>query len=153
MDVRLKVGPKAYSVATPTPTGPLAAPAGTNATSCVSLQLFTVAATPGKKTTELLLCVGPKPVPVIVSVLPTGPELVESPVTVRGSRTVNCTPLLVTPSSNTVTGPLVAFEATATVILELLHESTVAETPFNCTWLLLWFAPKPEPLRVIVLLG
>lgn len=63
---------------------------------------------------------------------------------------VNCTPLLVTPPTVTVTGPLVAFEGTVALMLVLLHEVTLAVTPLNATRLEPWLAPKPDPLIVIV---
>lgn len=84
----------------------------------------------------LLLCVGPKPVPVIVTVVPVGPEVGEMLVTESASITENCTPLLVTPSSTTVTGPLVAPDGTVAVMLVALHELTLAATPLKKTWLL-----------------
>src|ERR1700694_2539829 len=63
--------------------------------------------------------------------------------------TVNCTPLLVTPSTVTVTGPLVAFDGTWAVTLVLLQEVTLCTIPMNLTWLMPWLAPKPRPFKVI----
>jgi hypothetical protein len=97
-----------------------------------------------------LLCVEPNPAPEIVTVVPTGPLLGETPVTESGSRTVNCTPLLVTPSSVTVTGPLVAPDGTTRVTLVSLQALALATKPLNWTVLLPWFGAKPEPLIVTV---
>ena len=83
----------------------------------------------------LLLCVGPKPVPVIVTVVPTGPMVGEIFVTDRASSTENAAALLVTPSSVSVTLPLVAFDGTVTVTCVSLQETAVAAIPLNCTWL------------------
>ena len=58
--------------ATCTMTGPLVVPAGTTASISVSLHAVIVAATP-LKLTVLSLWVPPKPVPVIATVMPTGP--------------------------------------------------------------------------------
>jgi hypothetical protein len=89
---KLDVGPP--TVATTTPTGPVVEPGGTVATICVSLQLTTsafgpVAFAPAKKWTVLLLCDGPKPVPVIVTVAPTGAIAGDTAVTVGAPSTVN----------------------------------------------------------------
>jgi len=58
--------------------------------------------------------------------------------------------LLMTPLSETVTGPEVAVEGTVTVMLASLQKETVALTPLNITELLPWLGPKPEPARDIV---
>src|SRR6266567_2003829 len=86
----------------------------------------------------------------MVTVEPIGPTLGETPVTETDSITVNCAPLLVTPSSLTVTGPLVALPGTMTVILVSLQEVGAAVTELNCTVLLPRLDPKPMPFRVIV---
>jgi len=97
----------------------------------------------------LLLCVGPKPVPLIVMLAPTGPAFGEMLVMESCSRTVNCTPLVVIPSSVTVTGPLVAFAGTVIVMLVSLQELTPATTLLTCTVLLPWLEPKPTPFKMI----
>jgi hypothetical protein len=63
--------------------------------------------------------------------LPTGPLAGESPVTDTGSKIVKVAPLLVMPSSVTVTGPFAAFDGTVTVTAVSLHELTVAVTLLN----------------------
>jgi len=52
-----------------------------------------------------------------------------------------------------VTGPLVAFDGTDAVMLVSLHDVAVAATPLNCTWLLDWLPPNPEPVIVMKLTG
>jgi hypothetical protein len=79
----------------------------------------------------LLLCVAPKPVPVITTDVPTDPEDGEIPVIEIASITVNCTLPLVIPPTETVTGPLVAFDGTVALMLVLLQEVTFAATPLN----------------------
>ena len=98
----------------------------------------------------LLLCVGPKPVPVIVMVEPTGPTFGEMPVTESGPSTVKDTPALVIPFWVTVTGPLVAPVGTKTVMLVSVQEVILAERLLNCT--VHWLVPNPVPLSVTVLL-
>jgi hypothetical protein len=98
----------------------------------------------------LLLCVEPKPAPVIVTELPIGPDAGEMPVIVADSITLNCTPLLVTPPTVTVTGPLVALFGTATVTLVLLQEEALAASPLKKIWLLLWLEPKSVPVTMTV---
>jgi hypothetical protein len=99
----------------------------------------------------LLLCVDPKPTPVIVTVAPAGPVLGEMPVTDSDWRTVNCTPLLTTPASVTLTGPLVAEDGTEAVMLVSLQDGEAAATPLKETLNpVLWLAPKPLPAIVIV---
>jgi len=68
---------------TVTTTLPVVAPLGTGATIEVALQLEGVAATP-LKVTVLVPCVEPKFVPVIVTEVPTGPELGDSDVMLGG---------------------------------------------------------------------
>ena len=135
--VRVNHGPYTTSSPTPTETGPLEQSKGTVATICVSLQLVTAGTAPGENCTVLLLCAAPKPVPVTVMLVPMGPEFCEMPVMESVESTVNVAPLLVTPSTVTVTGPLVAFEGTCAVMLVSLQELTLATTLLNFTWLVL----------------
>ena len=114
------MGPSAVLPATSTVTGPVAAPAGTIATICVSLQLLTVAATPSK-VTMLSLWLDPKPAPEIVTLEPTVPADGAMPVIERASITEKETPVLGNPPTVTVTGPLVAFKGTTAVMLVSLH--------------------------------
>jgi hypothetical protein len=101
------------------------------------------------KLAVLELCDAPNPVPEIVTVDPIGPTAGDTPVTESWPVTVNGTPLLVTPLAVIVTGPLVAPDGTAMIMLVSLHDVALPTTPLNCTKLSLpGVAPKPEPLRV-----
>lgn len=136
-------------LATVTVIGPVTAFAGTFAIIDVSVQLVIVVAVPPyRKVTVLLLCAAPKPVPVITTEEPTDPEDGDTPVIEIASIKVNCTPVLVTPPTATVTGPLVAVDGTVALMLESLHEVTLAVTLLNLTTLEPWLAPKPEPFNV-----
>src|SRR5258706_185575 len=68
---------------TVTTTGPVVAPLGTGATMLVALQLVGVAVVPLKRTL-LLPCVDPKFVPVIVTDVPTAPDVGDRLVRVGG---------------------------------------------------------------------
>ena len=72
MDPTEKATPALATPPTATTTLPVVAPAGTEATMLVALQLVGVAGVPLK---EIVPCVAPKFVPVIVTEVPTGPEL------------------------------------------------------------------------------
>src|SRR5260370_24002094 len=82
---------------------------------CESLQLLAVATTP-PKATLLVLCVAPKPLPLMVTDVPTTPVAGEMLAIAGGGDTVNGTALLTIPSLLTVTGPLVVPEETITWI-------------------------------------
>src|SRR6266478_4842035 len=151
----VNVGPYAVMLPTVTSTDPDAAPEGTIATICVSLQLWTAAEVP-KKSTVPLACDEPKPVPLIVTEEPAEPKLGERPVTESGS-TLNWTPLLVIPFCVTVTGPLVVFGTKAVILVSLQAKYPnpapwiLAATPLNrrlksgCL-----YCPKPEPVTTTV---
>ena len=72
---------------------PVVAPLGTGTTMLVALQLVGVAAVP-LKVTVLVPCDAPKLVPVIVTDVPTGPEVGFKLVMLGGGVTVKVTPLL-----------------------------------------------------------
>jgi hypothetical protein len=76
-----------------TTTFPVVVPLGTGTTIEVALQLVGVAVVP-LNVTVLLPCVDPKFVPVIVTDVPTTPEVGERLVIEGGGVTVNDTPLL-----------------------------------------------------------
>src|SRR5437879_13250186 len=126
----VKVGPGALRLSTFTETGPGEAASGTTAMICVLLQLVT-AAVKELNMTVLFPCVATKPLPVIVTGMPIGPLLDEMELMERDPSAVNWTPLLVTPPAVTVTGPLVALDGTATVMLASLQELTLAVTLLN----------------------
>ena len=72
---------------------PVVAPLGTGTTMLVALQLVGVAAVP-LNVTVLVPCDAPKFVPVIVTEVPTGPEVGLRLVMLGGVVTVKATPLL-----------------------------------------------------------
>src|SRR5271170_6772075 len=102
----VKVGPVAVIPATVTVTAPVTAFAGTEAMICELVQLVVVAVAPPNSTT-LLLWVAPKPVPPMVTDVPTTPELGDTLVMATGEETVKVSELLMTPSLLTVSGPVV----------------------------------------------
>jgi hypothetical protein len=134
---------------TVTTTLPVVAPLGTGATTLVALQLLGVAATP-LNFTVLVPCVAPKFAPLIVTDVPTWPEVGLRPLMVGDAvlLTVKFTPLLATPSAVTTTLPVVAPLGTAATILVVLQLLGVAATPLNFTVLEPCVAPKFAPLIV-----
>jgi hypothetical protein len=130
---------------TVTVTVPVVAPPGTGTTMLVALQLVGPAVVPLKET-ELDPWLAPNPVPVIVTEVPTDPEV--------GFRLAICgvteklTPLLATPPTVTTTLPVVAALGTGTTMLVVLQLVGVAEVPLNATVLDAWLAPKFVPVIV-----
>ena len=76
--------------------------------------------------TVLVPCVAPKFAPVIVTAVPTGPDVGASVVIVGGTVTVNGTPLLARPPTVTTTLPVVAPLGTGTAMLVALQLVGVA---------------------------
>jgi hypothetical protein len=113
-----------------TTTLPLVVPAGTETRIPVGVQLgMNVTFTPLKLTDPLS---PPRFDPVMKIKEPIEPEFGDKSVITGG--TVNNTPLLVTPPAVlTTTFPVPAFCGTVTVMLESLHELTVAVFPPNVT--------------------
>jgi hypothetical protein len=111
----------------------------------VALQLVGVAATP-LNVTVLVPCVAPNVVPVIVTDVPTGPEVGDRPV-IFGA-TVKFTPLLAAPATVTTTFPVVAPPGTGTTMLVALQLAGVALVPLNVTVLVPCVAPKVVPVIV-----
>jgi hypothetical protein len=138
---------------TVTTTFPVVAPRGTKAIILVALQLETDAAVP-LKVTVLDGCpppgfwVEPKLVPVIVTEVPTGPDVVDRLVMLGTGTTVKFTPLLATPPTVKTTLPVVAPEGTGTTIFVALQLVGVAVVPLNLTVLVPCVAPKFVPLTV-----
>ena len=114
----------------------------------VSLQFVGAAAVP-LKVTVLAPWVTPKADPVIVTELPTSPNVGETLVMAGGGMTVNGVPLLACPATVTITFPVVAPEGTRVVICVALHDDGTAIVPLNATVLGPCVAPKPVPEIVI----
>ena len=85
------------------------------------------------KLTVLVPCVGPKLSPVIVTGVPTGPEVGESALIEGGTVTVKLTPLLVIPLTVTATLPVEAPLGTKTTMLVSLQLVGVAVVPLKLT--------------------
>src|SRR5204862_749908 len=128
---------------------PLAAPLGTATVRLVALQLLGVASVP-LNATVLVPWVAPKFAPVIVTAVPTGPDVGLSVAIEGGTVTVNGTPLLARPSTVTTTLPVVAPGGTATVRLVALQLVGVASVPLNATVLVPCVAPQFAPAIVAV---
>ena len=128
--VTVKDAPPLGVPSTVTTTGPVVAPAGTVTEIEVSLQSLAVAPVP-LKVTVLVACAAPKLVPVISTVVPSGPESgLRLPI---AGATVKETPLLAVPSTVTTTSPVAAPIGTATVIEVSLQLVGVAATPLKVT--------------------
>jgi hypothetical protein len=114
----------------------------------VALQLVGVAVVP-LNLTVLVPLVVPKFAPVIVTEVPTNPEVGFRLVILGGgSVTVKFTPLLATPPTVTTTFPVVAPAGTGTTMLAVLQLVGVAAVPLNCTVLVPCVAPKFTPVTV-----
>ena len=106
---------------------------GTEVAMLVALQLVTPAEVP-LKVTELVPCVEPKFVPVIVTVAPTTPDVgLRVVIEGAGTVTVKVEPLLATPPTVTTTLPVVAPVGTVVAMLVALQLVTVAAVPLKVT--------------------
>jgi hypothetical protein len=93
--------------------------------------------------------VEPKFVPVIVTAVPTAPEVGERVVMLGAATTVKLTPLLFVPPTFTTTLPVVAPVGTvATMDVALQLPMVVAVVPLNFTVLVPCGEPKPDPVIV-----
>ena len=115
----------------------------------VAPQLVTVAAVPLNFTVPLPW-LEPKFVPVITTVAPTAPLVIDRLVMLGAETTVKLFPLLFTPLANTTTFPVVAPLGTVTVMLVELQLVTVAAVPLNFTVPLPWLEPKFVPVITTV---
>jgi hypothetical protein len=113
---------------TVTTMSPADAPLGTGAVMLVALHAVGVAVTPSN-VTVLVPWLAPKPVPVSVTLIPTGPDagLRDN----RAGATLNQYPLLARPPTVAMTGPVVAPAGTGTVMLVADHADGVAGTPLK----------------------
>jgi hypothetical protein len=115
---------------TVTETPPETVPGGTGTMMLVALQLLGIPGVP-LKLTLLVPCVGPKPVPAIVTSVPMAPDIGLRLVMLGA--TEKPTPLLATPPTVTTTLPLVAPAGTGTVMLVSLQLVGLAATPLKVT--------------------
>jgi hypothetical protein len=146
--VTVKLTPLLATPPTVTTTFPVVAPVGTGTTILVALQLVGVAVVP-LKLTVLPPCGAPKFVPLIVTAVPTAPELGDRLVMIGvGAVTVKLAPLLATPPTVTTTFPVVAPVGTGTTMLVALQLVGVAVVQLNVTVLLPCGAPKFVPVIV-----
>ncbi len=146
--VTVKLTPLLATPPTVTTTFPVVAPVGTGTVILVALQAVTVPAVP-LKVTALVPCVAPKFVPVMITELPTVPDVGFKLVMLgAGAVTVKFTPLLATPPTVTTTFPVVAPVGTGTVILVALQVVTVPAVPLNLTVLVPCVAPKFVPVMI-----
>src|SRR5258708_23601921 len=147
---RVKFIPLLAMPPTVTTTLPVVAPAGTGAAMLVALQLVGVATVP-LNLTVLVPCVAPKFAPLIITGVPTAPDVGFKLVMlgpVLTAVTVKLTPLLATPPTLTTTFPVVAPGGTGATMLVVLQLVGVAATLLNLTVLVPCVAPKFAPVIV-----
>jgi hypothetical protein len=111
----VKLDPLLLTPLAKTTTLPVVAPVGTVVWIEVALQFVTVAVVPLNFTVPVP-CVEPKFVPVIVTAVPTAPEVGDNLVVPGAGTTVKLTPLLALPPTVTTTLPVVAPVGTVTFI-------------------------------------
>src|SRR6516165_350156 len=143
--VTVYMTPLLGSPPTLTTTLPVAAPLGTVTVMLVALQLVAVAATP-LNVTVLVPCVAPKFAPVIVTWVPTAPELGFRLVINASGKTTKLNPLLEWPSAETTTLPVVAPEGTFAEMLVMLQPLVDATVPLKLTTLVPCVLPKFVPV-------
>jgi hypothetical protein len=132
--------------ATVTTTSPGVAPPGTVATMRVVLQLVGVASVP-LKVTVLEPWVEPKFAPVMVTEVPTAPDVGDTLVMLGPpATTVKVNPLLLCPLADTITVPVVAPTGTVATILVLPQLLMLATAPLMYTTPAPCAAPKPVPV-------
>jgi hypothetical protein len=123
------------------------APTGTVVAIDVALQVVIVAGVPLNRTAPEPW-VEPKPVPLIVTAVPTAPEAFDRLVMAGAATTTNLTPLLATPLVLTTTLPVVAPVGTVATIEIALQVVIVAVLPLKMTVPEPWVEPKPVPVIV-----
>ena len=141
----VKFTPLLATPPTVTTTLPVAAVDGTGTVIELAFQLVGVATVP-LKLTVLVPWLEPKPVPAIVTDVPTAPEVGDR--FVMFGTTMKFTPLLATPPTVTTTLPVAAVDGTGTVIEPALQLVGVAAVPLNITVLVPWLEPKLLPVIV-----
>ena len=130
-----------------TTTFPVVAPLGTCTTMLVALQLVGGASV-SLNVTVLVPCAAPKFVPVIVTEVPTSPEVTDRFVILGAGTTVKLTPLLAAPATVTTTFPVVAPDGTGAPMANELQLVGVVGVPLNVTVLEPWLDPKFVPVIV-----
>ena len=115
-----------------TTTFPVVAPLGTCATMLVALQLVGGASV-SLNVTVLVPCAAPKFVPVIVTEVPTSPEVTDRFVILGAGTTVKLTPLLAAPATVTTTFPVVAPDGTGAPMANELQLVGVVGVPLRVT--------------------
>ena len=126
---------------------PVVAPLGTGATIEVALQLEGVAVVP-LNLTVLVPCVAPKFVPVIVTEVPTTPDVGATVLIFGAATTVKLLPFDAVPLTVTTIFPVVAPVGTVATIEVELQLVAVAVVPLNFTVLVPCVVPNPEPVIV-----
>ncbi len=130
--VTVKLRPLLATPDAVTTTFPVVASLGTVTPMLVALQLVGVAAVP-LKLTDPLPCVAPKFVPVIVTGVPTTPEVTDRLLIFGAGTSVKLTPLLATPLAFTTTLPVVVPLGTGTAMLVALQLVGVPAVPLKLT--------------------
>jgi hypothetical protein len=130
-----------------TTTLPVVAAAGTATTMLVALQLVGVAVVP-LIVTAPVPWVAPKFVPVIVTEVPTTPEVGDKLLMFGAGSTVKLEPLLANAPTVTTTFPVVAPVGTVAKMLVAFQLVGVAVVPLNLIVLDPWVAPKFVPVIV-----
>jgi hypothetical protein len=130
--ITVKLTPLLATPEAVTTTFPVVAATGTGTRMLVALQLVGVASVP-LKLSEPLPCVAPKFVPVIVTEVPTIPEVTDRLVMMGAETTVKLTPLLATPLALTSKFPVIAPLGTGTAMLVALQLVGVATVPLKLT--------------------
>ena len=148
MTFTMKATPLLATPPTVTTTFPLVAPLGTGTTMPLLLQLVGVASVP-LNVTVLVPCVSPKFIPLIVTDVPTSPDVADKPTMLgAGPVTVKFTPLLAAPATVTMTFPVTAPFGTGTTMLVALQLVGVANAALNFNVLAPCVAPKFVPVIV-----
>jgi hypothetical protein len=146
-DVTVKSTPLLPPPPTLTTTSPVVAPAGTVTATDVSVELDGLAYSSGLKTTwGVKVPPAVKLLPVIVSDVPTAPDVEDKPVMIGDGVTEKLLPLLDDPLTLTTTLPVVAPAGTWSSRLVALQETQVTGVPLNVTVLLPCVDPKPLPM-------
>ncbi len=124
---------------------PVVAPDGTGTAMLVLLQLVGVAVVPVNVTVPV---VAPKLTPVIVTTVPTTPDVGDAVMILGAAVTVKATPLLATPETVTTMFPVVAPFGTGATIFVDVQLVGGAGVPLNVTVLVPWVDPKFVPVIV-----